>query len=166
MSQILYKKQFFICNLFIQSFFSLWCIMRACGLSARNILIPILFPALFLYYRQIWKLNDRKKQSIYKTYRYHCPDFFLAFHCIISAGKIPILNGRTGQPAFPFHHPDSMRNRLLFSDLPFAVFAAYPCSSLYFDRKFQTSQAYSAFLLFRLVCWAGFLIFCMNILPL
>lgn len=91
MSQILYKKQFFICSLFIQSFFSLWCIMRACGLSARNILIPILFPALFLYYRQIWKLNDRKNKVFTKHTAIIALIFSLLFTALFLLAESPSL---------------------------------------------------------------------------
>lgn len=58
------KKNFpFPVFLLIQSFFSLWAVSRACGLSSRSPLTLILFVAFFLYFKHISRLKEERQDT-------------------------------------------------------------------------------------------------------
>lgn len=65
MSRFSYKEKnfnFTLCALLIQSFFALWAVSRVCHFSSRSILAPILFAALFLYFKYISELKVKKQE--------------------------------------------------------------------------------------------------------
>lgn len=66
MFTIPYNKKFLIPVLLIQSFFSLWTVCRACSLSSRSILAPILFIAFFLYFKYISQLEEKRPEIFTK----------------------------------------------------------------------------------------------------
>lgn len=67
MSRISCKKNFpFHIFLLIQSFFSLWTVSRACGLSSRNPLTPILFTAFFFYFKYISQFKEKRPETFTK----------------------------------------------------------------------------------------------------
>ncbi len=61
-----YSKKNLIPILLAQSFFSLWAVCRASGLSSRSILAPILFTAFFLYFKHISRLEEKRPEIFTK----------------------------------------------------------------------------------------------------
>ena len=66
MFQTLSKEKIYIrCLWLIQSFFALWTVIRACRLSSRSILTPILFAAFFFYFQTISQLKAQQKEQAF-----------------------------------------------------------------------------------------------------
>ena len=66
MFKTLSKEKIYIrCLWLIQSFLALWTVIRACRLSSRSILTPILFAAFFFYFQTISQLKAQQKEQAF-----------------------------------------------------------------------------------------------------
>lgn len=66
LKKIYSKSSFILYRLLIESFFALWAISRACHLTTKNFLTPILFGAFFLSFRYVFKLKSEKAEIFTK----------------------------------------------------------------------------------------------------
>ncbi len=64
--KLYYNKSFAPYKLFIESFFALWAVCRACHITTKSFLAPILFGAFFLSFRYIFKLKAEKPEVFTK----------------------------------------------------------------------------------------------------
>ena len=69
--KLYYNKSFAPYKLFIESFFALWAVCRACHITTKSFLAPILFGAFFLSFRYIFKLKAEKPEVF--TDRHNIP---------------------------------------------------------------------------------------------
>lgn len=66
LKKIYINSSFTLFRLFIESFFALWAVSRACRITTKSFLAPILFGAFFLSFRYIFKLKSEKPEIFTK----------------------------------------------------------------------------------------------------